>query len=157
MSASASYVRKTANYTALSGDYLIADTAGGVFTITLPTSPTAGNFVSIIDGASWANNNLTIDRNGSTIEGVADNITVDIAGVKLELIYDGTTWEVVVSGGSTAQARGGPGDQIVFENGTTVSAEYTITTGMNGMSAGPITILSTGSITVPAGSTWTIV
>lgn len=44
-----------------------------------------------------------------------------------------------------------------FENDITLTADYTITTNKNAMSAGPITIDSGVTITVPAGSTWTVV
>ena len=47
--------------------------------------------------------------------------------------------------------------EIFYENPTTVTADYTITTNKNAMSAGPITINSGVVITVPNGSTWTVV
>ena len=105
--------RKTGTYTASNGDRLIADTSGGVFTITLPASPSTGHAVEFADGASWATNNLTIARNGSTIEGAAENLTVDVAGVSIELIYDGSTWEVFTSAGpqGTAGSTGAQGTQ----------------------------------------------
>ena len=91
------YLRKTSNYTANVGDYLIADTTAGSFTITLPASPTTGDFVQIVDGASWETYNLTVARNGETIEGNTEDVTLDIGGVKVEFIYDSTTWEIFVS------------------------------------------------------------
>ena len=91
------YLRKTSNYTANVGEYIIADTTAGSFTVTLPASPTTGDFVQIVDGASWETYNLTIARNGSTIEGNAEDVTLDIGGVKVEFIYDSTTWELFVS------------------------------------------------------------
>ena len=72
------FLRKTSNYTANVGDYLIADTTAGPFTITLPANPTTGDFVQIVDGASWETYNLTVARNGETIEGNADDVTLDI-------------------------------------------------------------------------------
>lgn len=57
--------------------------------------------------------------------------------------------------GSQAGASGGGGDKIFYENDTIVTTDFTITTGKNAMSAGPITINAT--VTVPAGSVWTIV
>ena len=47
--------------------------------------------------------------------------------------------------------------EVFYENPTTVTADYTITTNKNAMSAGPITINSGVTITVPNGSTWTVV
>ena len=46
---------------------------------------------------------------------------------------------------------------IFWENGQTVSANYTITSGRNAMSAGPITVADTVTVTVGAGQTWTVV
>jgi hypothetical protein len=95
--------RKTSIYTAVNGDRLIADTSGGTFTITLPATPSTGHSVVIADGADWSTTNLTVGRNGSTIEGAAENLTVDIGQIQIDLIYDGSTWEVfstITSGGS---------------------------------------------------------
>jgi hypothetical protein len=49
---------------------------------------------------------------------------------------------------------GAPG---LVENDTTIAANYTITTGKNAMSAGPITVNSGVTVTVPTGSVWTVV
>ena len=45
----------------------------------------------------------------------------------------------------------------LYENSATISANYTIGTGNNAMSAGPITVNTGVTVTVPTGSTWTIV
>ena len=42
-------------------------------------------------------------------------------------------------------------------NATTIAANYTITSSNNAMSAGPITINSGISVTVPSGSSWAII
>jgi len=52
---------------------------------------------------------------------------------------------------------GGTGNVIFYENDQTVTQNYTITAGKNAMSAGPITVNSGVTVTVPTGSTWTIV
>jgi len=59
--------------------------------------------------------------------------------------------------GISAGATGGGSDQIFYENGQNVTANYTITNGKNAMSAGPITIDSGVTVTVGAGETYTIV
>ncbi len=59
--------------------------------------------------------------------------------------------------GIAAGAAGGGSDEIFYENGQNVTANYTITNGKNAMSAGPITIDSGVTVTVGAGETWTVV
>jgi hypothetical protein len=48
-------------------------------------------------------------------------------------------------------------DGCVYENSQTISNNYTVGTNKNAMSAGPITIASGATVTVPSGSTYTIV
>lgn len=57
---------------------------------------------------------------------------------------------------SIGGATGGDSDAIFYENGQTVTANYTITTNTNAMSTGTITINSGVSVTVPSGSRWVI-
>jgi hypothetical protein len=52
---------------------------------------------------------------------------------------------------------GGSPDRIFYENQQTVTVNYTISTNYNAMSAGPITVNSGIVVTVPSGSTWSIV
>jgi hypothetical protein len=66
--------------------------------------------------------------------------------------YNGTTW-----GGIGGGAAGGGTDQIFWNNGQTVTADYSIPGGFNSGSFGPITVDSGITVTVPASSTWTIV
>lgn len=70
---------KTTTYNANSNEIIPSDTSGGSFTITLPLTPTHGDMVVVIDvDGTFATNNLTVDRNGSSINGVADNVDLDI-------------------------------------------------------------------------------
>jgi len=67
-------------------------------------------------------------------------------------IYDGSAWGTVGGG-----ATGGGSDDVFYENSANVTVNYTITSGKNAMSAGPITIDTGVAVTVPTGSVWTIV
>ena len=58
---------------------------------------------------------------------------------------------------SAAGATGAGGDKIFWENGQTVTTNYTITGGYNAMSAGPITINNGVAVTIGTGENWTIV
>jgi hypothetical protein len=64
----------------------------------------------------------------------------------------GTAWGTIGGG-----AVGGGTDKTFYENSNTITTNYTITTGNNAMTAGPVTINSGAIITVPSGSTWTVV
>jgi hypothetical protein len=84
--------------------------------------------------------------------------------VKLETTSTGVT----VTGTVAATAYTGDGssltgvastvaDGCIYENSQTISNNYTITTNKNAMSAGPITVASGATLTIPSGSTYTIV
>jgi hypothetical protein len=47
-------------------------------------------------------------------------------------------------------------DTPIYENLQTIQSSYSITTGSNAMSAGPITIADGVVITIPDSSVWTI-
>jgi len=83
------------SYTANSGDRLAVSTTAAGRTITLPSSPSAEDIVEFIDkDSSFATNNLTISRNGSTIEGSSANLVADITSTNFFMQYTGSTWEV---------------------------------------------------------------
>ena len=83
---------KTTGFTAVAGNGYFVNTTSGAITVTLPATPTAGDLVGIKDYANTADtNNITIDRNGSNIQGVANNYVISIEGLAITLIYvDGT-------------------------------------------------------------------
>jgi len=95
----------TTTYTAVSGNRLLVDTSGGAFTITLPATPSSGDTVELVDAAEWGLNNLTVARNGSTIEGFSDDLLITNTGVTVLLIYNGTTWQVSANLGQKGSAE----------------------------------------------------
>jgi len=66
--------------------------------------------------------------------------------------YNNTTWS-----GIGDQPVGGGVNRVFFENDIAMTDNYTITSGKNAMSAGPITVNSGVVLTIPAGSVYTIV
>jgi len=93
---------KTANYTAVAGDVLACNTiTTGAFSITLPASPTAGQKpIIIFDSGTtdvingFATNNLTVLRNGSTINTLSDDVTFSTKGVSVIFEYIAATWRM---------------------------------------------------------------
>jgi len=65
--------------------------------------------------------------------------------------YQGGAWGQLGGG-----ATGGGGDEVFVENGVTVTTNYTLSTGKNAESVGPITINATKTVTVPSGQRWVI-
>lgn len=74
------------------------------------------------------------------------------AGGIVNVIYDGTAWQLVGSGGGGAEGGG-----FLYENTQTLTSNYTITTGKNAGSFGPVSIATGVTLTVPTGSVWTVV
>jgi hypothetical protein len=127
---------KTSNYTAATNDGVQTDTSGGAFTVTLPATPAVGDQVIVTDsGGSWATNNLTVGRNGSTIDGLAEDLTCNISSVSVQFVYSGTTWDVFAQVGGA-----GAGVVSVAGGGTGVS---TLTGYVKGSGTSPLTASAT--------------
>jgi len=79
--------------TAATGQGYLIDTVSSAYTLNLPASPTAGDIVGVTDFKGNAEtNNITIGRNGSNIDGVAEDLIVDVSRSTFKLVYtDATT------------------------------------------------------------------
>ena len=69
-------------------------------------------------------------------------------------VWSGTAW-IPMSTGSGAS--GGGADSIFYENDQVVSNSYSITSGKNAMTTGPITIADGVTLTIPDGSTFVVI
>jgi hypothetical protein len=138
---------KTSNYTAANNDGVQTDTSGGAFTVTLPATPATGAQVFVIDtSSSWATTNLTVGRNGSTIEGLAEDLICNISSVSVQLVYSGTTWNVFAQVGGAS----GAADINTQTTGTlNVSRGGTGATTLTGYVKGSGTSAMTASATIP--------
>jgi len=146
--------------------------SGGAMTGAITTNSTFDGRDVATDGAKLdgiaasANNYVHPNHSGevtSTADGatvIADNV-VDEANLKISNTptngyvltaqsgnTGGLTWAEISSGNTTANG--------MWEHAHTISSNYSITSGNNAMAAGPITINSGVSVTVPTGSTWVI-
>ena len=90
------------------------------------------------------NKGTTAQRDGSPSSGMFrfNTTTTSFEG------YDGSAWGSIGGGASAGGA--------IYENVDDISANYTITSGSNGFSVGPMTIASGVTVTVPSGQRWVI-
>ena len=86
----------------------------------------------------------TAQRDGTPSAGYLRWNTTDTSAE----VYDGSSWAAVGGGNSTTEG--------LYEHAHTISADYSITSGNNALTAGPITIDSGYSVTIPTGSTWVV-
>jgi hypothetical protein len=66
--------------------------------------------------------------------------------------FNGSEW-----GGIGGGATGGGSDKVFVETAQVVNSNYTLSAGMNAMSAGPVNVLTGVVITIPDGAVWSIV
>ena len=132
-----------------------------------------GNDLSIFHNAT----NSIIENTEGTLEvhsKASETSAKFVPDGQVELYHDGTkkfetaSGGVTVSGTVAATSYTGDGssltgiastvaDGCIYENSQTISTNYTISTNKNALSAGPITIANGVTLTVPSGSTYTIV
>lgn len=111
-------------------------------------------------GVKWAAvvSPTVVDAKGDLLVGSASD-TVTRLGVGSDtfvLTADSAQATGLKWAKATAGATGGGNDQVFYENDITVTASYTISTNKNAMSAGPITVNSGVTVTVPSGSVWVV-
>jgi len=92
------FVAATTTVTAAVNTKYTTDTNSSAFTLTLPASPTVGQYVTLMDiKGTWATNNLTVAQNGNNIQGAAADLVCNVNHAHVTLIYtaDATTGWVV--------------------------------------------------------------
>ena len=108
---------------------------------------------------------MVTSTNGIQGVGIFSGGTAIHSGIITSLNFVGTGNTFAVAGGKVdISIAGGAGgavgagtDKVFYENDIGVSQSYTITSGKNAMSAGPITLANGVVVTIPNGSTWSVV
>ena len=139
---------------------LVIDTDGNYFDVTGTTNfaamTVAANrqFTLQFDGVLTMTHhatNIDLPSEANITTAAGDVATFQSTGANTVqcINYTRASGEPIV-GGATATLG-------FFEHTHTISSNLTITTDYNALSAGPITVASGYSVTVPSGSTWVIV
>ena len=147
-------------------------TMGGDISGTASNAQIAANAVGASELANNAVDTAAIVDNAVTGAKIA--MTSDAQGDVL--FYGGTDYERLAAGtsgyflktlGSGADPAwaevpagaptGGGTEKVFYENENSVDSDYTLTTNYNAVSAGPVTVASGVTVTIPAGQAWVIV
>ena len=120
---------KTSPLTVASGNGYFINTTGGAITVTLPSSPSAGDIVALKDYANTCDtNSVTLARNGSKINGICGCSTLTTESQSVTLIYvDGTKgWQDIHD--STSNVSGAPSFISATGGTITTSGDFKIHT-----------------------------
>jgi hypothetical protein len=129
---------------------------GGVSSVTA-TSPLASS------GGTTPDISLTgiisVAKGGTGVATIpTGNVVIGNGTSALYGVAPGTSGNVLTSIGGvwTSNAAVGTAGGPILESYQTISSNYTITSGSNGFSVGPVTIATGVSVTVPTGQAWLI-
>jgi hypothetical protein len=140
--------------------------AGASYTLTLPNNIVNGQFLKTdaSGNLSWAAVDLTAlsasNLTSGTIPDARFPATLPAASAAnlTSIPAANITGTLPALDGSNLTGLASTvADGCVYENSQTISNNYTVGTNKNAFSAGPITIASGATVTVPSGSTYTIV
>ena len=160
---------KTSPFTAANGVGYFVNTSGGVVTVTLPSSPSAGDIVAINDvNGTFDTNALTLGRNSSKINGGCEDLLLTSERQSTTIIYSGAPqgwvavndanvggnslnsqynvqYLVVAGGGGGGESYGGGGGGGGYR--TVASKTFAVTSGQSI----PITVGAGGAHAHPGG------
>lgn len=75
-------------YTAVANDRILANSTGGGFTITLPSTGIDGDTIQIIDvGGNAFTNNIIVNNNGNKIQNLTEALTINVNFASITLIW----------------------------------------------------------------------
>jgi hypothetical protein len=136
------------------GPDTIAFTEGGVEALRINSSSQTEFSLGAVSMPSIT---ATGDTNTGIFFPAADTMAFAEGGTEVARIDSGSNFLVGTTTSVSRLTVNGDVAGTFFVNPTTVSANYTIPTNYNAMTTGPITVNSGVVVTVPSGSTWTVV
>jgi len=143
--------------TAVKAAYDVGDLAGTVAAAALPKAGGTLTGNVILDNQVDARFREAT-ANGTNYVGFQAPATIAADVLWTLPATDGTSAQVLSTNGSgtLSWATAAGGSSIIVESQQVIGADYTLTAGYNGMSAGPVEVTATFAVTVPANATWVI-
>jgi hypothetical protein len=135
----------------------VAITGGTINGTTIgATTPASGAFTTLA-----ASGNVSMTSTGFMLIPAGTTGQRPVSPVNGQIRYNTTTAQFEgYQGGAWGQlgggATGGGPDEVFVENGVTVTTNYTLSTGKNAESVGPITVNSGITVTIPSTQRWVI-
>ena len=123
----------------------------------LSTANTYPGSITDVELASSSVTTVKIASSAVTTAKIADGAVTQAkldAGIELG-VTDGSVTTAKLADGAVTTAK--LAKEPIYLNGQTISANYSIPSSYNGLSAGPVTIAAGVTVTIPAGSSWSIV
>ena len=114
----------------------------------LTTDGTNTSWAPVVAGASISNDTSTATNVYPLFAAATSGTPTTIYTSNAKLLYKPSTGEL-----SATVPRASNG---IFVNTQAIAADYTIASGDNGLSAGPVTVSSGITVTVSSGSVWTV-
>ena len=119
---------------------------------------TSGNVLTS-NGTTWAStapsSGITVTDDTSTATAIYPTLTSATSGSISGVSVTSTKFKFVPSTGTMTSSNLEASNGMIV-NSNTVSANYSIPSGSSALAAGPITVASGVSVTVPSGSRWVI-
>jgi hypothetical protein len=115
----------------------------------LTTNGTDSSWATVVSGATISNDTSTATNLFPIFSDATSGTPTTVYTSNAKLLYKPSTGELQAS--AVVASNG------IVVNNATISVDYTIPSGSNAMSAGPVTINSGITVTVASGSTWVVV
>ena len=137
--------------------YTIASQTGGEWEVGIGTYTSSGT--TLARTTVLSNSAGTQPSALSLSAGIKDVFVTYPAEYAVASTNDGTAGQLLTSNGTgvaptfqTAAAA----PSVILENAQTISSNYTVTSGYNGLSVGPVTVASGVTVTVGSGQRWLV-
>ncbi len=133
--------------------YTIADQSGSNWEVGIGTYTASGTTLSRTTVLSSSNSGSLVNFGAGT-----KNVFVTYpAGRSAYGLTAGANITLTPGNGTTTISAAAAGSATILESKQTISSNYTLTAGYNGISVGPVTISSGVSVTIPSGAKWLVV